>query len=383
MARPLAGPQTLLRTLNGRAILETLARRGPLTRAELMAETGLSRTAVTQVLRMLEGSAAVTAAGLDHATRGPAAGRVALHPGLGFAAAVHVDGQGAHVALVDPTGAVRAEDHAALPQHVERVEVIAEAVETCLRSVGGPLRLVVAGVPGVVSADGGIRDDQGPDGGAFRCALSTRLGCAVRVENDVNLAALAELTAGTSASLASFALLLLDDGLGAGIVIDGSLHRGFSGLAGEVMYVPQTPVPIGAPVLSDDVVSDLALAHGRDPKAAIVSHLDAAAQGDAAAQAMVAEMARRLTLVAGTIALVLDPEAFILAGTAAHPVLVEGIAREAEELAARLPLRFLVSSFGAEAALVGAVGEAAAALRATVFAQLVPSIERHPAAREA
>jgi predicted NBD/HSP70 family sugar kinase len=383
MARPLAGPQTLLRTLNGRAILETLARRGPLTRAELMAETGLSRTAVTQVLRMLEGSAAVAPAGVDRETRGPAAGRVALHPHLGFAAAVHVDGQGAHVVLVDPTGAVRAEDHASLPPHVDRVEVIAEAVERCLRSVTGPLRLVVAGVPGIVTADGGIRDDQGPDGGAFRCALSTRLGCSVRVENDVNLAALAELTAGSGASLASFALLLLDEGLGAGIVIDGSLHRGFSGVAGEVMYLPQTPVPIGAPVLSDDVVSDLALAHGRDPKDPIARHLDAAAQGDAPAQAMVAEMARRLTLVAGTIALVLDPEAFILAGTAAHPALIDAVAREAEELAARLPLRFLVSSFGPEAPLVGAVGEAGAALRATVFAQLVPSVERPPVARRA
>lgn len=80
MSRPLAGPQTLLRTLNGRAILERLARSGPQTRSELMAATGLSRTAVTQVLRMLDAAGAVTAAGVDRDTRGPAAGRVALHP---------------------------------------------------------------------------------------------------------------------------------------------------------------------------------------------------------------------------------------------------------------------------------------------------------------
>ncbi len=381
MARPLAGPQTLLRTLNGRAILETLARRGPLTRTELMAETGLSRTAVTQVLRMLESVDAVAPAGVDRETRGPAAGLVALHPQLGFAAAVHVDGQGAHVVLVDPTGVVRAEHYAPFAPHVERVELIAGLVETCLRSVQGPLHLVLAGVPGIVSADGAVRDDEGPDGGAFRCALEKRLGCPVRIENDVNLAALAELTSGSGASLASFALLLLDEGLGAGIVIDGSVHRGFSGVAGEVMYLPQTPVPIGAPVLSDDVVGDLALAHGRDPRAPIVQHLDAAAEGDEAAQAMVAEMARRLTLVAGSIALVLDPEAFILAGIAAHPVLVDGVSRVADELAVRLPLRFLVSSFGPEAPLVGAIGEAAGALRATVFAQLVPSVERSAARR--
>jgi len=376
MARPLAGPQTLLRTLNGRAILETLARRGPLTRAELVAETGLSRTAVTQVLRMLEGSSAVSPAGVDRETRGPAAGRMALHPQLGFAAAVHVDGYAAHVALVDPTGAVRAENHAPFPAMADRGQHIAALIEACRRAVPGPLHLAVVGIPGIVTADGGIRDDLGPDGGAFRNALSARLGCPVRVENDVNLAALAELTSGTGADLSSFALLLLDDGLGGGIVIDGILHRGFSGVAGEVMYLPQTPLPIGAPVLGDEVVRDLALAHGRDPEATIDQHLDAATNGDEGALAMAAEMGRRLTLVAGSIALVLDPEAFILGGTAAHPALVAAVARVADELAPQLPLSILVSSFGPEAPLVGAVGEAASALRASVFSGLLPTTDR-------
>lgn len=383
MARPLAGPQTLLRTLNGRAILETLARRGPLTRSELVGETGLSRTAVTQVLRMLESSSAVAAAGLDRDTRGPAAGRVALHPQLGFAAAVHVDPHAAHVVLVDPTGTVRAEQHGAFPVQGDRVEHIAALVEACRSAVRGPLVLTVVAVPGIVTADGGIRDDQGPDGGAFRASLATRLDCPVRVENDVNLAALAELTEGSGAELASFALLLLDDGLGAGIVIDGVLHRGFSGVAGEVMYVPQTPLPIGAPVLGEDVVQDLATAHGLDPEEPLDRHLDAASAGDEAALALVSEMGRRLAYVAGTIALVLDPEAFVLSGYAAHPALVDAVAAVAEELAAQLPMRFTVSSFGPEAPLVGAVDQAASALRATVFSQLVPSAERRTGRRAA
>ncbi|WP_396652680.1 hypothetical protein [Microbacterium sp. AK031] len=68
-----------------------------------MGETGLSRTAVTQVIRMLEAGDAVASAGVDRATRRPAATRVSLHPGLGFAAAVHVDHTAMHVSLVDPT----------------------------------------------------------------------------------------------------------------------------------------------------------------------------------------------------------------------------------------------------------------------------------------
>lgn len=371
MSRPLAGPQTLLRTLNGRAILERLARSGPQTRAELMAATGLSRTAVTQVLRMLDSAGAVTAAGVDRDTRGPAAGRVALHPALGFAAAVHVDHHAAHVVLVDATGTVRAERHGAFPTGEDRVAHIAALVTACRRSVKGALHLAVVGVPGIVAADGAIRDDQGPDGGAFRAALAAALDCPVRVENDVNLAALAESTSGVGIDLSSFALLLLDDDLGAGIVIDGTLHRGFSGVAGEVMYLPQTPVPIGAPVAGATVVRDLALGLGLDVDAPFLAHLEAAQRGDEAAQALVAEIGRRLFLAAGSVALVLDPEAFILGGEAVHPALLDAIERVADEFSAQLPLRFLASAFGPEAPLVGAVGEAASALRADVFTRIL------------
>ena len=371
MSKPLAGPQTLLRALNGRAILEALARSGPQTRAELMSATGLSRTAVTQVLRMLEGAGAVSGAGVDRETRGPAAGRVGLHPQLGFAAAVHVDHHAAHVVLVDPTGAVRAERHADFPAGGDRVAHIVTLIAACRRSVKGTVQLAVLGVPGIVTVDGGIRDDQGPDGGAFRSALESALGCPVRIENDVNLAALAELTAGSGAALKSFALLLLDEGLGGGIVIDGALHRGFSGVAGEVMYLPQTPLPIGAPIVSEAVVHDLALGVGRDVDAPLPVHLEDAAAGDQAAQQIVDDIARRIVLAAGSVGLVLDPEAFILSGKAAHPVLAAAIERIAGDYAAQLPLRFVISSFGPEAPLVGAVGEAATALRGALFTRIL------------
>lgn len=377
MTRPLAGPQTLLRALNGRAILEALARTGPRTRAELMAATGLSRTAVTQVLRMLEGAGAVAPAGVDRDTRGPAAGRVALHPHLGFAAAIHADHHAAHVVLVDPTGAVRAELHEDFPRADDRVAHIARLVDRGRRAAKGPVHAAVVGVPGIVTSDGGIRNDEGPDGGAFRSALAAALGCEVRIENDVNLAALAELSVGAVADLSSFALLLLvDDGLGAGIVIDGALHRGSSGVAGEIMYLPQSPLPIGAPVVNDAVVSDLARLYDLDPDALLGVHLEAAAGGDEAALQLVTEVARRLVLIAGTITLVLDPEAFILSGSAAHPVLAEAVARIAEEFSPLLPVGFRVSSFGVEAPLVGAIGEAASALRAALFTRILTPTDK-------
>ncbi len=369
MTKPLAGPQTLLRTLNTRAILEALARRGPLTRAELMGETGLSRTAVTQVLRMLDAGHAVATAGVDRATRGPAATRVSLHPGLGFAAAVHVDHASMHVTLVDPTGAVRAQSEAPLGHVEERAADIAALIAECRRAVQGPLRQVVVAMPGIVTPDGEIRDDQGPDGGAFRAALVAHLDCPVRIENDVNLAALAESDNGVGQDLSSFTLLMIDQGLGAGTVLDGVLRRGAAGIAGEVQYVPQPPVPIGVPVLNDDVVSDLALLHGRDPSDPLPVHLDACAEGDTAAKAIVDELARRLVIVAGSVTLVIDPEAFVLAGHATHPCFVAAVDRAADALSHLLAMRFVPSAFGREATMVGAIGQAASALRESMFAR--------------
>jgi predicted NBD/HSP70 family sugar kinase len=142
------------------------------------------------------------------------------------------------------------------------------------------------------------------------------------------------------------------------------------------MYLPQSPLPIGAPVVNDAVVSDLARVYDLDPDALLGAHLEAAADGDEAALQLVTEVARRLVLIAGTMTLVLDPEAFILSGSAAHPVLAEAVARIAEEYSPLLPVAFRVSSFGVEAPLVGATGEAASALRAALFTRILTPADK-------
>ncbi|MGW8483081.1 ROK family protein [Microbacterium sp. NPDC055903] len=315
---------------------------------------------------------------MDRETRGPAATRVSLNPKLGCAAAVHIDHQSIHIAIVDPTGAIRAERQESLsPGELleDRIGRIVGMISASLTAARAPLRAAVVAVPGIVGRDGSIRDDKGPDGGAFRSALSQALGCEVRVENDVNLAAVAELGGEAAAELDSFVLFMLDGGFGAGIVIDGALHRGAAGIAGEVQYLPQPPLPIGAPVLNDVVVADLALREGRDAALRTIDHLDAAEAGDESATRMVAEMARRIVLMAGSVTLAIDPGAFILAGEAAHPALVEAVRRTAQEYSALLPMTFLVSSFGKEAVLVGATGESTAVLRSTLLDEIAAEPE--------
>ena len=64
--------------------------------------------------------------------------------------------------------------------------------------------------------------------------LSTRLGVAVTIENDVNLATVGEANAMASQGVEDFAAISIGTGIGMGMVLDGELYRGAHGAAGEI-----------------------------------------------------------------------------------------------------------------------------------------------------
>ncbi len=66
----------------------------------------------------------------------------------------------------------------------------------------------------------------------------------VTIENDVNLAAMAERATGTAAGADDFVLVWIGIGIGLAIVLDGRLHRGVGGAAGEIGYLPVPGVPL-------------------------------------------------------------------------------------------------------------------------------------------
>ncbi len=371
MALPLAGPQTLLRSLNARAILDALAAGPALTRAELMSVTGLSRTAVTQVLRMLENTGAVHPAGVDRATRGPAATRFSLAADLAYGLAVHVDRQWLHVALVDVHGRLRAERSMHGIRYEDRAEQVAALAAECSAEQPGDVLCAVVGTPGIIAGGTQLRDDQGPDGGMLQRGLVQLLGCPVVLENDINLAAVAELAVGAGRGLSDFVLLSIGDGVGAAIVIGGALHRGAGGGAGELSHLPQPGITPGVPLLSAEVYTDFARVQGLDPSVPLPAHLDAASAGEPGAMAMIDAIAERVHVLAATVALTIDPQAFLLTGFAAHPALLRAVQERADRYSHLLPLTFGLSQSGSEATLTGAAVRATGALRTALFDRLL------------
>src|SRR5207253_5487352 len=99
---------------------------------------------------------------------------------------------------------------------------------------------VVVGVPGVVESETGrinlAENVPGLEGRAFDAELQERLGLPVRLENDVNLAALGEQWRGVARGVDDFVFLSIGTGVGAGVVLAGELHRGRHGAAGEIDF---------------------------------------------------------------------------------------------------------------------------------------------------
>lgn len=248
------GTPRLLRQLNDRAALELLLSGGPLTRTQLGTRTGLSKVTASQLLSRLEERDLVRVVGSQAGGRGPNAALYAVVPESAYVAALDVSAGRVTATIADITGRVISEvtvDPSASDDPVALVHTavmrLAETAEVPLDKV----RACVIGTPGVVDPrTGDIRfsfDLMSWHEGVLE-ALRSDLKRSVMLENDVNLAALAEYSEGAAEGADEFVLIWLSaaGGVGMSTMIDGRILRGRSGGAGEIGYlpVPGAPMPV-------------------------------------------------------------------------------------------------------------------------------------------
>jgi predicted NBD/HSP70 family sugar kinase len=253
---PVPGTPSLLRAINDRAALELLLERGPLSRAEIGALTGLSKPTASQLLSRLKQAGLVVLEGRREGQRGPSAELYAVNPAAAYVAGLDVTTERIQVAVADVTGRVLAGHELPTPPGYrgDGVACVRAALLGALAPTGltpGDLRRVVIGTPGAIDPDTGQLEYapelvrwQGPD---LLARLQAGLGVPVDVENDVNVVAMAEYDHGAARGAPAFALLWVSEGIGLAYVQNGVPHRGATGGAGEVGYMP---VP-GQPVYRD------------------------------------------------------------------------------------------------------------------------------------
>ena len=321
-----------MRTLNEQLLLERMRGNGPVSRSDLVSASGLSKPTVALALTSLERDALVEHAGRRAGGRGRNASLYEIRSDAGFVLGLDVGREFVRGAVTDLSGAVRARESrpARSSSGAARVRDLSALGSDLLRDAGvdsrGLLQTVV-GSPGV----------EEPGGRALRLAASLpgwerpavlrelrRLfGARTLIENDVDAAAVAEQVHGHGRDVSTFAFVSVGTGIGMGLVVDGRLHRGAHGAAGEIAFLRLGGESLELVDARRRGALESAASAAAIVKAARKSGsrlrsargvFAAAAAGDEQAREIVAGEAEIVARALGAVVAVVDPELIVLGG---------------------------------------------------------------------
>ncbi|WEH41793.1 ROK family transcriptional regulator [Streptomyces sp. AM 2-1-1] len=391
------GTPRLLRAMNDRAALDLLLEHGPLSRTRIGKLTGLSKPTASQLLARLEAAGLVRVTGTTEGRPGPNAQLYAVHAEAAHVAGLDVNARRIVAAVADVSGATVGEFELRTPGRgsVDAVHQVGEALDGAIEDAGltrSAIHRVVIGTPGAFDpGTGRLRYAShlpGWHSPALLDDLAAALPMPVEYENDVNLVAVAEQRRGAARGHDDFVLLWNEEGLGGALVINGRLHRGFTGGAGEVGFLPVPGTPLVRQVVKANsggfqelagaqAVPRLALSLGIDTPqqpypevaAALLTRAAAAYGDDEKLTELLRQYAQRLATGLASLTAVLDPGLIVLAGgliSAGGERLRALIQSELAELAASRP-RLVLAETVRLPVLRGALERALADTRDEVF----------------
>src|SRR2546428_5873869 len=363
---------TLLKHLNERTVLEAIRASSPISRAEISRRAGISKPTVSLALQSLVDAGLVREA--RRGPGGPSYGALFFEPVSEAALLVGLDlgTRFLRGAICDLSGEVRARQDLELrgadaDRALDRIAALKESLIAGAALPADRIDGVVLGVPGMIDAAKGTLQLTTPnipglEGRAFGVDVQKRLGVAVTLENDVNLAAVGERWTGVARGVDDFAFLSIGTGMGMGLVLGGELHRGNHGAAGEVDWAlagisdQVDPSAEGVAALGARVAPQGWSGTSLTPPYDAREIFAAARSGDAVARTVVEEVARRIAAHIAPIAAVADPALVVLGGGlgANGDLLLTPVRRL---LAAWMPYppRVEISSLGEAAVLMGAL----------------------------
>lgn len=369
MTKATTSGTAMLRRINVGTVLDVVRRSAPapLRVAELVDRTGLARPTVAQAVDELIDSGWLQQHGPEPGER--SLGRPAVRVSLrGEAAPVLGLDVGPHTVTVGISDLV-GRKLALVRQHGpgwdarQLLDIITEVIGRAVAESGVPasdIAAAVAGTPGIVDEHSGrvrlVPHMAGWTETDLGKHLRGLLDCPVLVDNDANLAALA--IAAVRGGSGTILAIQWGERLGAGLVIDGRLHRG-SGAAGELGFItPQEDTPLDpddgrGPLERAVGASAIARLGGRDSAADVFA---AAATKDGAALAAVDQIAGTFARAIAPALLVLDPAAVVIGGGVARAgsLLVEAISAHLRELTLNPP-RVELSDLAEDAVVTGAM----------------------------
>jgi predicted NBD/HSP70 family sugar kinase len=379
------GSATSLRVANQRRVLAVLLDREgvPATQADLARETGLAAGTVSTIVRELAAAQVVsTVAGAGR--RGTT---VQLARGAGLVAGIDFGHSHVAVAIADMSGQVLAEERQALPPghtHTEGLVRAPAMLDQLLERLGAgrhEVRNIGMGLPaplsnGVVMSSAILPGWVGVDAHEEAAAA---FGVDVLIENDANLGALAEHRHGHGRGHANVVFVKVSSGVGAGLILDGKLFRGTTGISGEIGHLTldeQGPLcRCGSRGCLEAYAASgtaLDMMHEQMPAATIDDIIEAARHGNVSALRVFEDAGLHLGWGLAMVTNLLNPGVILVGGDMSH-------AGELLLESARLGLRrHVLAGTTTTPVLIAALGDRASMIGALVLAidatDLVPSV---------
>ncbi len=369
-----------LRVLNrDRILTAAMDRAEPFTRSELIQATGLSAPTVGELSTELLRAGLLRDLGTGPSRGGRRPSFMEFDARSGFVLGIGLGATRTHLAVADMRNERLAHREMPTPSTAgpgRMLSQLAGWARSLLEDVGvsrDKLLAIGVGIPGRVDYARGVVIDRTPNLKGWSSVsigdtLSRTLGAPVLVENDVNMAVLGEHWKGVAQGHDTCVFIHVGTGIGAGVLIDGRLHRGHNFLAGEIGLSCLGPQFVEQDFGTRGCLETLAgmsavLSHARGNWSDAGELLSAAAKQDAAAVRALKDAATLIGIATANLSLAIDPSMVVLGGAlAAHQKFVAEIRRVVERVIVQSP-QIVVSGLEREATLWGSLLVAARAAR--------------------
>jgi len=371
---------SVMRSINRSAILDIIRSNSPISRSEIAHLIKISLPTVMRVVDALMGEDLVRESGVKEASGGRPRPLLEFNGGAYLVVGIDLGGKDMFGMAADLSGRIQVEMSQPLVKGDPQgsLQQLCSFIDSLLKNpavAGHAVRGIGIGAPGITDYQEGVvswAPSLGWRNLPLKRLLSEQFGMPVLVENDVNLAALGEYGFGAGQDVENMVCLSIGSGVGAGIVMGGSLYRGSRNAAGEVGYLLPGVQYLGRRYeqfgAMESLASETAIAARARQNLTRLGltftaddlRLDricfAAQEGEPWAVELVGEVVDYLSLVVSAVNVLLDPELIVLGGDISQPgaSLVEPILSRLEGTVPSQP-NLVASPLGSRATVMGAI----------------------------
>jgi glucokinase len=379
MPYPLTITASDMREINRSAILEIIRKESPIARSTIAEHLKTSLPTIMRIVDDLIEEGLVRPQGSTEWSGGRRRPLLEFNAGGFVVLGVDMGGTKMYGAISDLGGNILEDIH--LTRHgtlgEDSYDTLTTLLDTLMASPkldGRRVRGIGIGTPGVTYHKTGVVKwsyQLGWQDFPLKARLSEKYHFPIIVDNDLNLAALGELWFGAGQNVQNMVLIAIGTGIGAGIIIDGALHRGATEGAGEIGYIVPGRDFLGKDYTSFGALESVASGTGISERAKLVKNINPNNHTDPLLSEDVFSAARRrekwawkiidetvdyLAIAIANLTVTLDPELIVLGGgvTRSADLLVEPIQERIKGLIPYQP-KIVVSALGLQAGVMGAV----------------------------